>query len=73
MEHEGGRFRRRHLVPPPEVESLAELNERLAEIDAEEDARHIHGRPTSVGFDFEQERPLLLIRCRRTSTTPGST
>lgn len=59
VEHEGGRFRRRHLVPPPEVESLAELNERLAAVDAEEDARHIHGRPTSVGFDFEQERPLL--------------
>lgn len=59
VEHEGGRFRRRHLVPPPEVESLTELNERLAAIDAEEDARHIHGRPTSAGFDFEQERPLL--------------
>ncbi|MFF3920577.1 hypothetical protein ACFYZB_45750 [Streptomyces sp. NPDC001852] len=59
VEHEGGRFRRRHLVPPPEVESLAELNERLAAIDAEEDTRHIQGRPTSVGFDFETEKPLL--------------
>ncbi|MET8956698.1 hypothetical protein [Streptomyces sp. NPDC004533] len=59
MEHEGGRFRRKHLVPPPVVESLAELNERLAAIDAAEDARHVHGRPTSIGFDFEQERHLL--------------
>ncbi|MFD7498087.1 hypothetical protein ACFV8T_38150 [Streptomyces sp. NPDC059832] len=59
VEQEGGRFRRRHLVPAPEVESLAELNELLAAIDAEEDARHIHGRPTSIGFDFEAERPLL--------------
>ncbi|WP_033951572.1 IS21 family transposase [Streptomyces sp. CNQ431] len=59
VEHEGGRFRRKHLVPPPQVESLAELNERLAAIDAAEDARHVHGRPTSIGFDFEQERELL--------------
>ncbi|MDX3434247.1 IS21 family transposase [Streptomyces sp. ME01-18a] len=59
MEHEGGRLRRKHLVPPPQVESLAELNERLAAIDAAEDARHVHGRPTSTGFDLEQERELL--------------
>jgi hypothetical protein len=59
VEHEGGRFRRKHLVPPPAVESLAELNERLAAIDVAEDARHIHGRPTSIGFDFEAERGLL--------------
>ncbi|MEU7605664.1 hypothetical protein [Streptomyces sp. NPDC041003] len=57
--HEGGRFRRKHLVPPPQVESLAELNERLAAIDVAEDARHIHGRPTSIGFDFEAERERL--------------
>ncbi|WP_037599799.1 IS21 family transposase [Streptacidiphilus rugosus] len=59
VEHEGGRFRRKHLVPPPVVDSLAELNERLAAIDVAEDARHIHGRPTSIGFDFEQERERL--------------
>lgn len=46
-------------MPSPEVETLAELNERLAAIDAAEDARHIHGRPTSIRFDFEQERGLL--------------
>lgn len=59
VEHEGGRFRRKHLVPAPEVEALADLNERLAAIDAAEDARHVHGRPTSIGFDFETERGLL--------------
>ncbi|WP_183091567.1 IS21 family transposase [Streptomyces radicis] len=59
VEHEGGRFRRKHLVPPPAAELLAELNERLTAIDLAEDARHIHGRPTSIGFDFEQERELL--------------
>ncbi|MFD5519316.1 hypothetical protein [Streptomyces sp. NPDC127066] len=32
VEHEGGRFRRKHLVPPPRVDSLAELDERLAAI-----------------------------------------
>ncbi|MEV6748933.1 hypothetical protein AB0N21_31845 [Streptomyces sp. NPDC051080] len=52
-------FCRKHLVPPPEVETLAELNERLAAIDLAEDARHVHGRPTSIGFDFEAERELL--------------
>jgi hypothetical protein len=35
------------------------LNERLAAIDVAEDARHIQGRPTSIGFDFEAERGLL--------------
>ncbi|MFE5097807.1 IS21 family transposase [Streptomyces sp. NPDC056638] len=59
VEHEGGRFRRKHLVPPPDVESLAELNERLAAIDLAEDARHVHGRPTSIGFDFQAERAIL--------------
>ncbi|WP_424863415.1 Mu transposase domain-containing protein [Streptomyces sp. MMS24-I29] len=59
VEHEGGRFRRKHLVPAPEVDALADLNERLAAIDMAEDARHVHGRPTSIGFDFEQERSLL--------------
>jgi transposase len=59
VEQEGGRFRRKHLVPPPHVGTLAELNERLAAIDAAEDARHVHGRPTSIGFDFEAERQRL--------------
>ncbi|MFB7652385.1 MULTISPECIES: hypothetical protein [unclassified Streptomyces] len=29
----------------------------LAALDLAEDALHIHGRPTSIGIDFEQERP----------------
>jgi transposase len=59
VEQEGGRFRRTHLVPVPEVETLAELNEHLAAIDKAEDARHVHGRPTSIGFDFAHEAELL--------------
>jgi transposase len=61
VEHEGGRFRRNHLVPPPDVASLTELNERLAAIDAHEDAtRHVHGSPGSIGFNFAAEADLLL-------------
>jgi hypothetical protein len=41
VEGEGGRFRRRWFVPVPQVQSLAELNVRLAEIDAAEDDRHV--------------------------------
>lgn len=59
VEHEGGRFRRNHLVPVPEVDALADLNERIEAIEAQEDARHIDNRPTSVGFDFREEAPLL--------------
>lgn len=59
VEQEGGRFRRTHLVPVPEVQSLAELNEKLAAIDAAEDGRHVHGSPTPVGVNFAVEAPLL--------------
>jgi transposase len=59
VEHEGGRFRRSHLVPVPEVETLAELNERLAAIDAAEDARHVHGKTADIGECFTAERDLL--------------
>jgi hypothetical protein len=59
VEHEGGRFRRAHLVPVPEVETLAVLNERLAAIDAAEDARHVHGNPACIGERFAAERDLL--------------
>jgi transposase len=59
VEHEGGRFRRTHLVPVLSVTSLTELNEHLARIDTQEDARHVHGAPGSVGFNFAAEAPLL--------------
>lgn len=59
VEHEGGRFRRTHLVPVLSVASLAELNEHLARVDEQEDARHVHGAPASVGFNFAVEAPLL--------------
>lgn len=60
VEGDGGRFRRAHLVPVPEVDSLAELNARLAAADVAEDARHIDGRAESVGAGFAVEAPLLV-------------
>jgi hypothetical protein len=44
----------------PRAGSLAELNARLAEADAAEDARHVAGRAATVGEDFAAERGLLL-------------
>jgi transposase len=60
IEGEIGRFRRRWFVPVPKVTSLAELNARLAEADAAEDARHVAGRAATVGEDFAAERDRLL-------------
>jgi transposase len=60
VEGEIGRFRRRWFVPVPRAASLAELNARLAEADAAEDARHIDQRAASIGEDFAAEAPFLL-------------
>jgi len=60
VEGDIGRFRRRWMVPVPEVSCLAELNARLAEADAADDGRHIEYRAATVGEDFAAERPRLL-------------
>jgi transposase len=59
VEGEIGRYRRRWLVPVPQVRSLAELNARLAEDDLEDARRHIEFRAACVGDDFAVEQPLL--------------
>jgi transposase len=59
VEGDIGRFRRRWLVPVPEVSCLAELNARLAEADAADDGRHIEYRAATVGEDFAAEAPRL--------------
>lgn len=59
VEQEGGRFRRTHLVPVPEVASLEELNEKIAVIDAAEDDRMLQGRLTTIGFNFVSEADSL--------------
>jgi len=59
VEGEIGRFRRRHLVPVPQVASLAELNERIAAADVVDDARVITGKTGTVGADFAAEQATL--------------
>ena len=59
VEGEVGRFRRRHLVPVPRVESLAELNALLEAADSADDARHIAGRLATVGAMAAAERASL--------------
>jgi transposase len=59
VEGEVGRFRRRHLVPLPKVDSWAELNHLVSLADAKDDARHIFGHRHSVGEDFAAELPAL--------------
>ena len=59
VEGEIGRFRRRHLVPVPNVGSLAELNGLLAAADLADDSRVITGRPVTIGAAFAAELPQL--------------
>jgi transposase len=59
VEGEVGRFRRRHLVPVPRVDSLAELNELIAQGDQMDDQRHIARRAQSVGEAAHAERAWL--------------
>jgi hypothetical protein len=59
VEGEVGRFRRRHLVPIPRVESLSELNELLATADVADDQRRIAARTVTVGEAFSAEAALL--------------
>jgi transposase len=60
VEGEIGRFRRRHLVPIPKVESLAALNKMLTAADLLDDGRVITGRPTTVGAAFTLEAATLM-------------
>jgi transposase len=59
VEGDVGRFRRRHLVPVPEIDSLAQLNERLEEACWRDLERTITGRAETVGGQLERERRLL--------------
>jgi len=59
VEGEVGRFRRRHLVPVPDVISLAALNDLVAIGDERDDHRHIEARCLTVAQHFAAEIPLL--------------
>ena len=59
VEGEVGRFRRRHLVPVPEFDTLAELNVYIAAAMVADDARRIGARAETVAEGFAVEQPLL--------------
>ncbi|WP_036284292.1 IS21 family transposase [Microbacterium sp. MRS-1] len=59
VEGEVGRFRRTWLTPVPKVKSFDELNEYIRRCDARDSGRRITGRLTTVGQDWERERPRL--------------
>ncbi|CAL9676960.1 hypothetical protein SUDANB176_07867 (plasmid) [Streptomyces sp. enrichment culture] len=59
VEGQIGWFRRNHLVPVPEVATLAELNEMIDRWDQQDDARRIRSRPRTIGEYFAAEQPLL--------------
>jgi len=59
VEGEVGRFRRRWMVPVPDVATLVELSGIVTEAMLTDDGRHIAGRVETVGQAFERERVLL--------------
>jgi transposase len=59
VESEVGRFRRRHLVPVPQVGSLAELNELLEDACFADLERRIAGRADTVGEALRSETRAL--------------
>jgi transposase len=59
VEGEGGRFRRTHLVPMPQVDTLTELNDLLARADVKDENRRIGHRVRTVEADYLVEKPLL--------------
>ena len=59
VEGEGGRFRRNHCVPMPDVDSIAELYELLAAADDRDEHRRITNRLQTVGHDGALERASL--------------
>lgn len=60
VECEGGYFRRNHLVPVPEAESLEALNRQLLQSCKEDEGRVINGRSLSVGAAMHLEQTHLL-------------
>lgn len=59
VEGEIGRFRRRHLVPVPRVDSMEELNALLMAASDRDDLRHIDRRRQSVAEHFALEAEFL--------------
>jgi len=60
VEGQVGYFRRNYLTPVPRVDSVDELNARLAEFEAKEDERRIGARMRTIAQDFAREAGHLL-------------
>jgi transposase len=74
VEGEVGRFRRRHLVPVPEVATLGELNTLMLAGCEADLHRRITGRHETVGESLARERLLLrALPVERASTAEQST
>ena len=59
VEHGVGYVRRNFLVPLPEADSFAALNELLLARCRQDDARQVHGLPATIGALWAAEQPLL--------------
>lgn len=59
VEGDIGWFRRNHLVPIPEVDSIEELNAMVDAWDRSADDRRISSRAHTIGEHFAAEQPLL--------------
>ena len=59
VEGDVGWFRRNHLVPVPQVDSIAQLNELIDGYDRADEARRIGARMHTIGEAFAQEKTLL--------------
>ncbi|UKA68402.1 IS21 family transposase [Arthrobacter sp. FW306-05-C] len=59
VEGEVGWFRRNRLSPMPVADSLDELNDRIRAWEAQDEARRINDRISTIGQGFEIERPFL--------------
>ena len=69
VEGDIGRFRRNHLVPIPEVESLHELNELVDGYDRADDTRRVGHRAHTVAEAFSANRRVLSRRTGRRRRT----
>ncbi|MGI8418344.1 MAG: IS21 family transposase [Nakamurella sp.] len=54
-----GWFRRNHLTPMPQVDTLEQLNEQIKAWEAADDERRITGHLNRIGEDFAAEQSLL--------------
>lgn len=74
VEHSVGFNRRNFLVPLPEVNSFAELNEFLRQRCLADDERQVEGQPEPIGVMWQEERdwlrslPAHAFDCCRTTT-----